>query len=447
MGALVGDALGTGDVIVAPATPPGTSAIAVVRLSGPPGRALAVARRLAAGLPERPSPRRARRAVLLDAGGEPLDEGLVLFFDAPRSATGEEVVELHAHGSPAVVAALLEAARRAGARTAAPGEFTRRALANGKLDLSRAEGIAGLSAAATRAEARRALALAEGSLATRVERLRAALLDDLAAREALLDFAEDVGPREAGDGRRRLAPVRAEIARLVDGAAARAPGHRPIAVIAGRPNAGKSTLFNALLGTERAIVSSSPGTTRDAVAEVARFAGAEVRLVDTAGLRDGADEIEREGVAIARRAAGSADVLVLAVDATTGDRPDPVETGAAARTTILVATKSDLVDRVPFHADVAVSARTGEGLASLREWLARAVASTDCDGELMLLERHRSALGAAAEALDEALRLDDVPELAAAEVRRALQALAEITGETATEELLDRVFSAFCIGK
>lgn len=445
MGALVGDALGTGDVIVAPATPPGTSALAVVRLSGPPGRTLDVARRLAAGLPERPSPRRARRAVFLDAEGEPLDEGLVLFFEAPRSATGEEVVELHAHGSPAVVAALLEAARRAGARAAAPGEFTRRALANGKLDLSRAEGIAGLTAAATRAEARRALALAEGSLATRVGRLREALLDDLAAREALLDFAEDVGLREAGDGRRRLAAVRAEIGRLIEGAAARAPGHRPIAVIAGRPNAGKSTLFNALLGTERAIVSPSPGTTRDAVAEVARFAGAEVRLVDTAGLRGGADAIEREGVAVARRAAASADVLVLAVDAATADRPDPVETGA--RTTILVATKSDLVDRVPFPADVAVSARTGQGLAALRESLARAVASTDCDGELMLLERHRSALGAAAEALDGALRLDDAPELAAAEVRRALQALAEITGETATEELLDRVFSAFCIGK
>lgn len=450
MGALVADRDRTADVIIAPATPPGASALAIVRLSGPPGAACAVARRLVPALPERPEPRRALVARFLDAAGRPLDEGVVLPWAAPNSATGEEVVELYCHGAPAIVTGLLEAARAAGARPARPGEFTRRALANGKVDLAEAEGISRLVAAESRGAARRALGLVDGELSRRVRAAREELLDLLAELEAGLDFPEDVGAAESGAFRAALGRVDGELRALLAAASASAGRERiPTIAIAGRPNAGKSTLFNALLGADRAIVTPHPGTTRDAVAESADFGGARVRLVDTAGLRETADEVERIGVDVARRTADLADVVVLAVDGALA--PDEADRAAAASfggRAIVVRTKADLAPCEPWGLvpDAVVSARTGAGLGALRTLLLGRLGAGETDGGLLVLDRHRDALDRAAALLGSA---GSAPgeEVAAALLREALTALGEITGETATEELLERIFSAFCIGK
>ena len=449
MAALVADRDRSGDVIVAPATPPGVSALAIVRLSGPPGAAVAVARAVAPALPRVPAPRRAVFSRFIDADGRPLDEGVALPFAAPRSATGEEVVELFCHGSPAIVAGLLEAARRAGARPAAPGEFTRRALANGKVDLAGAEGIALLVGAESRGAARRALGLVEGELSRRVAEVRETLLTLLAEVEASLDFAEDAGEPERPAREAALAREAAALDAFASAARATSGRERlPAVAIAGRPNAGKSTLFNALFGSDRAIVTAVPGTTRDAVAETVEFGDLRVRLVDTAGLREAADEPERLGVEAARRAAGEADVVLLLLD---GSQPagaaDAAARDALGGKAILVRTKADLPqDGNGPPADVAVSARTGEGLEALKALLVRRLSRTEAGEGLLVLDRHRDALERTAAAV-RAAAAAPADELVAAALRDALNALGEITGETATAELLDRIFSTFCIGK
>jgi len=449
VGSLVGDRGRSGDVIVAPATPPGVSALAIVRLSGPPRAAAAVARALAPSLPREPENRRAVVCRFVDAGGRPVDEGIVLPFLAPHSATGEEVVELYCHGAPAIVATLLEAARRAGARPAAAGEFTRRALENGKLDLAEAEGIARLAAAESGAAARRALGLADGDLSRRVAGAREALLDLLAALESSLDFADDVGDVDRGRLRSELSRVEAELGALADAARGGAGRERlPEVAIAGRPNAGKSTLFNALVGSDRAIVTAVPGTTRDAVAETVYLDGAQVRLVDTAGLREASDEVETLGVAVARRAAGRADLVLLVVDGSAPPHSDDGATREALGAKVLVVrTKGDL-PAAPGAApgDVAVSARTGAGLEALKARVVELLGLAESGEGLLVLDRHRDALERAAAAV-RAAGGAEADELAAAALRDALHALGEITGETATEELLDRIFSTFCIGK
>ena len=440
----------TADVIVAPATPPGASALAIVRLSGPPGAACAVARRLVPSLPERPEPRRALVARFLDAAGRPLDEGVVLPWAAPHSATGEEVVELFCHGAPAIVTALLEAACVAGARPARRGEFTRRALANGKVDLAEAEGIARLVAAESRGAARRALGLHDGDLSRRVRAVREELLDLLAELEAGLDFPDDVGAAETAVLRDTLDRPTRELRALLAAAGASAGRERiPTVVIAGRPNAGKSTLFNALVGADRAIVTPHPGTTRDAVTESVDLDGARVRLVDTAGLRESGDEVERIGVDVARRTADLADVVLRVVDGSAP--PSPEDRPAAAthgRRVIVVRTKADLAPFVPWDlaADAVVSARTGTGLDTLRTLLLDRLGGAESEGGFLVLDRHRDALARAASLLESAGRAPG-EEVAASLLREALSSLGEITGETATEELLERIFSAFCIGK
>lgn len=482
---LVADPDRGGDVLVAPATPPGVSALAVVRLTGPPGLALAVARRIAPRLPGEPRPREATLHRLVREDGRPLDRALVLFFPAPRSATGEEVVEFLCHGSPAIVAGLLDAARAAGARPAGRGEFTRRALANGKLDLAEAEGIAALAAAESRGAARRALSLVEGELSRRVGAAKESVLEVLAGLEAGLDFAEDVPAPDllaAGDA---LAAAAGEAEAL---AAAAASGgsrdRRKTVAILGRPNAGKSTLFNALVGRDRAIVTAVPGTTRDAIAETCEIGGETVTLLDTAGLRATQDEVEKIGVAVAERAGQKADLVLYIVDAClgmTGEDEDFLRKGRGEGI-LLVRTKADLVasappppvasgagappvavaaparPAVPFEEnpssssrELLVSAVTGSGLDGLRAAVAARLGLVEADGELLVLERHCDALVSAAALLREAEELarrpTGAPELVAARVREALAALGAITGETATEELLDRIFAAFCVGK
>ena len=440
----------TADVIVAPATPPGASALAIVRLSGPPGAACAVARRLVPSLPERPEPRRALVARFLDSAGRPLDEGVVLPWAAPHSATGEEVVELFCHGAPAIVTALLEAACVAGARPARRGEFTRRALANGKVDLAEAEGISRLVAAESRGAARRALGLHDGDLSRRVRAVREELLELLAELEAGLDFPDDVGATEAGVLRDALDRPARELRALLAAAGASAGRERiPTVVIAGRPNAGKSTLFNALVGADRAIVTPHPGTTRDAVAESVDLAGARVRLVDTAGLRESGDEVERIGVDVARRTADLADVVLLVVDGSASPSPEDRSTAATlGDRAILVRSKADLALLEPWGlaADAVVSARTGAGLEALRTLLLDRLGGAESEGGFLVLDRHRDALARAASLLESAGTAPG-EEVAASLLREALSSLGEITGETATEELLERIFSAFCIGK
>jgi tRNA modification GTPase len=441
---LVGDGAGAADVLVARATPAGAGALAIVRLSGPPGRTLALARLLAPRLPERPSPRRAYLSPFLDEEAAPVDDGLVLYFAAPASATGEEVVELQAHGSPAVVDALVRAAVAHGARRARAGEFSRRALSNGKVDLARAEGIGRLAAAASRGAARRALGLVRGELSRRVEEVREELLGALAELEARLDFAEDVpgeGEAEAAarlvGARERLRALAAEAGRGRDGGAV------PVVVLVGPPNVGKSTLFNALVGEDRALVTEVPGTTRDAVSEVVEVEGERVRFVDTAGLRPGGDRLERLGGAVALRAAAEADLLLVARDGA-GDELD--EGGLPPATARLrLRTKADLGGAAR-TGELVVSARSGEGLPALRREIVARLGLEAEAGTLAVLPRQREALGRAARELED-VAPGDPAELAAARARGALAALGEITGETATEELLDRVFASFCVGK
>ncbi len=442
MAPLVGDGAREADVLVARATPAGSGALAIVRLSGPPGRTIGLARGVAARIPETPVARRAYLSPFLDAEGAVVDEGLVLFFRAPASATGEEVVELHAHGSPAVVEALVQSAVARGARRAGPGEFTRRALANGKVDLLEAEGIGRLAAAASRGEALRAVGLVRGELSGRVGAVRERVLAALVELEARLDEPEDVGDDGEAAALGALAAARAAIAALgAEVGRGRSGTGLPTVVIVGPPNAGKSTLFNALVGEDRVLVTEHPGTTRDAVAEECVVGGERVRLVDTAGLRESAEPVERLGVEAARRAAAGADLLLVVEEAGGGRlAAAPEGTGVVA-----VATKVDLGGAVPKGA-CGVSARTGAGLDSLREEIGRQLSAGGETGCWGALPRQREALLRAAAALD-GVDEGTSGELAAAAAREALHALGEVTGETATEELLDRVFSSFCVGK
>ncbi|MDL2716990.1 MAG: tRNA uridine-5-carboxymethylaminomethyl(34) synthesis GTPase MnmE [Acidobacteriota bacterium] len=458
MARLVADPDREGDVLVAPATPPGISALAVVRLTGPAGATRRVARQIARRLPEEPRPREAALHLLVGEDGRPLDRALVLFFPAPHSATGEEVVEFLCHGSPAIVGGLLAAARAAGARPAKRGEFTRRALANGKLDLAEAEGVAALAAAENRGAARRALSLVEGDLSRRVLAAKEAILDVLAGLEAGLDFAEDVEAADLLAAGAALDAAAGEVEALAATAArGGARDRRKVVAILGRPNAGKSTLFNALVGRDRAIVTAVPGTTRDAIADTCEIGGETVTLLDTAGLRATEDEVEKIGVAVAERAGEGADLVLYAIDATRGlsEEDEDFLRRGRGEGTLLVRTKTDLVGASSLSSspaiELSVSALIGAGLEALRAQMAERLSLVEADGELLVLERHREALASAAaflrDAADLARRVPGEPELVAARVREALAALGAITGETATEELLDRIFAAFCVGK
>ncbi len=462
MGSLTGDREAAADVIVAAATPPGVSAIAVVRLSGPSGKPLQILKTLAPKSNRPPQAWRATLCHLVDRHGNPLDEAIAIYLKAPRSPTGEDVVELSCHGSPAVVEALLDAARAAGARPARPGEFSRRAFLNGKSDLARLEGIANLTRAESRESARRAFDLANGALSRRTEGLGDRLLELLAEIEAGLDFAEDVDVLEVGSARERVGDLLSEMEAMAALGESGAGERTPTVAIVGRPNAGKSTLFNALVGHDRAIVAESPGTTRDAVSETIAVLEQKVRLVDSAGLRPTTDAVEGAGVAIAKRLATTADLVLYAVDSSERVSADDELFWTAMDPTrsLLVLTKTDLppglaaeeVGRLAWRGEgVRVSAETGQGVAELRTALGMRLRTAPIEGELMVLERHRDALARASQKLREATGLLSEPswrpELIAVVFRQALEALGEITGETTTEELLDRVFAGFCVGK
>ncbi len=409
--------------------------VAVVRVSGPD--AFAALATLAGPLPP---PRLAALRTLRD-GDAVIDHALVLAFRGPASATGEDVAEFHVHGGPAVVAALLIAlAHQPGLRAARPGEFTRRAFDNGRLDLTQAEGLADLVAAETEAQRRSALAMSEGALRRRIEGWRATILTLRAEAEAGLDFAEsedDVAAGLATGDDSVLATIVDELdAAVADAGRARALRTGLTVVVSGPPNVGKSSLINALSQRDVALVSPWPGTTRDMIEVRLDLGGVLVTLVDTAGLREAIDPVEAEGVRRARDRAAAADlVLTLHVE-----REAPLTTGWAVRT------KADLI-QVPPDA-FAVSSMTGAGIADLTarlsDW-ARAAVRVD-EPALLATERHRTACAAAAGYLREAAEACD-PVLRAESLRCAGDVLGTITGAIGVEDILDQVFSRFCIGK
>jgi tRNA modification GTPase len=439
------------DPIVALATPPGRSAIAVVRLSGT--GALELAARVVMGF--RPLPaRRATLATFRDAAGEVIDRGVYTVFPGPESYTGEDVVEFSCHGGLLAPARLVSALQEAGARSAAPGEFTRRAVLNGKLDLVQAEAVGDLIDATAPAQARAALRQLEGSLSRRLADLRQALVEAEGLLAYDIDFpGEDDGPVPPARVAAQLEDIGERIERLLDTApAAERLREGALLVLAGRPNAGKSSLFNALLGDERTLVTEIPGTTRDAVEAHVEFLGWPVRLVDTAGLWDAPDPIDRLGVGVSRRYLASADLVLLCVE--TGRAPGPDESAVVAeRPTLLVRTKADLSPTMP-GGGVSVSAVTGAGLGEVR----RAAAERVFGNRMMLADlepalgraRQRTALARAREALVAAL--DQVhgggdAVLVAHHVREATAALDELVGAVDIEDVLDRVFGSFCVGK
>jgi tRNA modification GTPase len=437
------------DPIAALATPPGRSALAVVRLSG--RGAFEVAARVVEGF-RADRPRTATLAVFREAG-EAFDRGLYTVFPAPHSYTGEDVVELSCHGGQLAPGRLLAALHAAGARPAAAGEFTRRAVLNGKLDLVQAEAVGDLIDAVAPAQARAALHQLEGGLSRRLTELREALLEVQALLSYEIDFpGEDDGAVPPERIAASLEDAAGRIARLL----ATAPSadrmrHGALLVLAGRPNAGKSSLFNALLGTSRALVTEIPGTTRDAIEGHTDFLGWPVRLADTAGLSDSADRLERMGVEVSRRYLSAADVVLLCVEAGRETGPDEAAL-AAERPSLVVRTKRDLVNGSV--EGLAVSAVTGEGIEELRQAVAnRVFGDRIALGDLepgLSRERHRTALLRAESALAAAavhLTPAGDPVLVSHHVREATAALDELLGVVDVEEVLSRVFAGFCVGK
>jgi tRNA modification GTPase len=457
------------DTVAAIATPPGQGGVAVIRLSGP--EALSVVGRLfrrygGGGIDE---PRRVYVGRLLERpGGATIDEVLVFAMAPPRSYTGEAVVEIQCHGGSVVSRRVLECVVAQGARPAEPGEFTKRALLNGRLDLAQAEAVADLIAARTDAGRRLAWSQLEGVLSARIGALRDALLGARALCEAAIDFPEeDVPELSGGELGREVARVRQEIDAMVAGferARLRYEGAR--VALVGKPNVGKSSLLNALAGRERAIVTPIAGTTRDVVEAVVALRESPVVLADTAGLREVPDAVEAIGAERSRAAIADATCVVavfdragllddddrLVVDATTG------------RPTVVVLNKADLPARVdrgavagwlPDAPVVEVSATAGTGLADLEATLGRMLfgaRDTDDAGEEVAIfrVRHRDAAQRASQDLaraEDALRTGAPPELVASDLAAAAAALGAITGELSTEEVLDRVFAEFCIGK
>ena len=437
----------TGGTIFALASGAGRAAVAVLSLSGP-GTAAAVAA-LAGRLP---APRLASlRRLRSPETGEVLDRALVLWFPGPASYTGEDSAELHLHGGPAVIAGVAEALVAAGARPAEPGEFTRRAFLHGKLDLTAAEGIADLIAAETVGQRRQALRQAEGALAGLYDGWTRRLTGLLARQEAFIEFEDEDLPAGldaavAGDA----AALRGEItAHLADARRGERLREGVLVAILGAPNAGKSSLLNALAGREAAIVSARAGTTRDVVEVRLDLGGVPVTLADTAGLREAVDEIEAEGIRRARRRAEEAD-LILALFA--ADRMPDAETLAwVTPTALVVANKTDLAPAPVAIGGVAplpLSLRSGEGLDTLRARLTEeATARAGFTAEAGLTRpRHRAALAEASAWLAE-LETAPLPELRAEALRAALRAIGRITGRVGVEAVLDAVFGEFCIGK
>lgn len=445
------------DTIVAVATAAGRAGVGIVRVSGPLAPAIAVA---VAG--RAPPPRVATLATLRDAAGEPIDQGLVVSFPAPQSYTGEHVVEFQAHGGPVILSLLTEACEAAGARRARAGEFSLRAYLNGRIDLAQAEAVADLIAASSRRSARAALRSLSGEFSAVVHGYAARLVELRTQIEAGIDFSDEdlevLATRKVEAAVRVLAHELVRFTREAERGRLLTDGL--VVVIAGRPNAGKSSLLNVLAGHDAAIVSDEPGTTRDVIRERVLVEGVAVEFLDTAGLRAEPGPIEAEGIRRAHRELARADHALYLVDASDAQALGALEAELATLPALLPVTvvyaKCDLAHppaRVPERADamLAVSALTGEGLEALAHHLATLAGGEDGgEGTYSARARHVVALCQACERLEAAvahLSARAGLELVAEELRLAHAALGEVTGEFSSEDLLGAIFSTFCIGK
>lgn len=436
--------------IIAIASAPGQGGVGIVRLSG--ARAHEIAAQLCG---KTLAPRRAIRVQVRTADdGDLIDDGIALRFVAPASFTGEDVVELQLHGSPILLEQVLQAAVQLGARRARAGEFSERAFHNGKLDLAQAEAIADLIAARDIQAARAARRSLDGAFSTRVDALAARLLHLRVHMEAAIDFADEPIETLGGDALRDGIDI---AMRELDGLLAAAEQGRRLrdglhAVLVGLPNAGKSSLLNALAGSDRAIVTDVPGTTRDLLHETIRVDGVELTLVDTAGQRDDGDAIEREGMRRARVELERADLAIAVVDGReAGDQRDRLQPLLAGVPQVLwLYNKSDLFDVANVPADaVAVSARNGEGLEVLRARLVQLAGRQGGEGAFSARARHVEALQRTQEHLSAAGSAfgHGQLELAAEDLRLGHDALGEITGRLLADDLLGHIFTSFCIGK
>ena len=442
------------DVIAAVGTAPGRAGIGVVRVSGK--RLEQLASHLLGGVP---APRRAVRAVFRGAAGEPIDDGIALFFPAPASYTGEDVLELQGHGGPVVLGMILKRCLDLGARLAEPGEFTRRAFLNDKLDLAQAEGVADLIDAATEAAARCALRSLRGEFSEAIGNLAKRLVELRILVEATLDFPEEeIDQVDREEARGRLRHLQEEVSRsLARGRQGSVLRSGLQVVLAGQPNVGKSSLLNRLAGEDLAIVTEIPGTTRDAVRQTIQIEGVPVNIIDTAGLRDTVDAVEAIGIARTWEAIGQADALLLVVDARAGvnsaDR-SIVDRLPGKLMLVSVFNKIDLSGDAPRAEEgeqgwrIHVSAKTGEGIQGLRKALLKLAGWQSGEQDVfMARERHLVSLERVAQALERAGQTMLQSELFAEELRLAQRELGSITGEFSADDLLGQIFARFCVGK
>ena len=443
------------DTIAAVSTPPGRGGIGIVRLSGTRAKEIAESLiRLKSPL----QPWHASLGELLDASGELVDEVVATFFAAPRSYTAEDLVEIACHGAPVVLRHCLDRALQAGARLAEPGEFTLRAYLNGRIDLPQAEAVRDLIEATTLYQARIAALQTQGSVSKRLAPVKAQLVELIALLEAGIDFAEDdISVAPTSEILRRLDPVVEQTAQLarsfVYGNLVRTGFSL---AIVGWPNVGKSSLFNRLLEQDRAIVTDIPGTTRDLVSETMDFEGIPVRIVDTAGIREADELIERLGIERSRQAMSDADLTVVVVDGSGGPEEDAtelVETARASGKYVVARNKADKPGFEPRQGCVSVSALTGEGIATLRICVLDQLAprgELEMQGGFITSLRQENLLREASAMLDRARHAAQTGlphELLLLDLYCALQPLDAITGATTADDILNRIFSTFCIGK
>lgn len=440
------------------ATAPGAGALGIVRLSGPDALPIAGALLQSPTLLETQASHTVRKVHLVDrAAGTPIDEALCAVMRAPRSYTGEDVVEFTCHGSPALLAMVVAHLCRAGARIAAPGEFSRRAFLNGRLDLARAEAVALLITARTERAVTLAARALDGAVGVRLESLRDALIDIVAGLEVGLDFPDDEAGLAVVAARSRVEELAREVGALLAAARRGRIVHQGVTIaLVGRQNAGKSSLINRLLGRERAIVAATPGTTRDVLEGTLEIAGVPVRLLDTAGLGKPGDDVEAEGMKRSRRAIDESDLIVLVVDGSvTADTEDELHSALVGRRVVTVRSKCDL----PPHPDsrvspgaLPVSSITGAGVAALLDELAAQVgqvAGEDDEGQMAATLRQTEGLEDVARALRAAaLALGSLPlEVALVDLREALVTTSALLGRDLGEAVLDRIFATFCVGK
>ncbi len=445
------------DTIAAISTALGEAAISVVRISGPQALTVAAA---AFRLPKSLTPRFAHLVSAVDAAGSPLDHGLFLYFQGPASYTGEDVIEFHGHGGVLVTQRVLERLLACGARAAEPGEFTQRAFLNGKMDLTQAEAVMDLIHAQSTLALRAANEQLGGAIGREAQAMQQQIIPVLAHIEAFIDFPdEDISPETGADLLKRIDAVIDQAQKLIaTSEQGRILRHGARTVISGAPNVGKSSLLNVLLGFERAIVSPTAGTTRDTIEEIIQVHGIPLRLVDTAGLRESTDDIERVGIQRTERELDRADLVIEVVDASS-DAGTPARLALSpelARRRILVLNKADLGIHPDWSAEtnaIPVSCLTGQGIEALRDAIREIIAHAGplaADHPVAINARHKAAFERCAERLlaaRAALESNEAPEFIALEIREALQALGDVIGQVDVERILDVIFSTFCIGK